>query len=216
VTSRAWQQSNQASPEGVNADPENRLIHHMPLRRLEAEAIRDTMLAVSGRLDASLYGPPVNPHRVAEDKAKRLYSGPLDGDGRRSLYQKVTMMEPPKFLGTFNQPIAKLTVGRRDTTNVPNQALAMLNNPFVVAMAEHWSKAVLDDGTATPEARIERMIAQAFARPPRAEEVARFSAFAAASAKLRGADPAALMTCQPVWQDLAHAVFNMKEFIYVP
>lgn len=216
VNSRAWQQSSQAHPEAVTADPENRLLHHMPLRRLEAEAIRDAMLAASGRLDATLYGPPVNPHRVAEDKAKRLYSGPLDGDGRRSIYQKLTMMEPPKFLGTFNQPIAKLTVGRRDTTNVPNQALALLNNPFVMAMAEHWSGKAMADGAATPEARIERMFQVAFARPPRADEIARFATFASESAKLRGVDPAGLMDCQPVWQDVAHAMFNLKEFIYVP
>jgi hypothetical protein len=174
------------------------------------------MLAASGRLDDTLYGPPINPYRVAEDKAKRLHSGPLDGDGRRSLYQKMTLMDMPKFLATFNQPIPKVTAGRRDTTNVPNQALALLNDPFVVAMAEHWSKRVLEDQAGSPESRVNAMFTAAFARPPEAEETARLVAFAGECAKLRGADAASLMACQPVWQDVAHAIFNLKEFIYVP
>jgi mono/diheme cytochrome c family protein len=215
VTSSAWRQRSVPNPAAVVVDPENRLLHHMPLRRLEAESIRDAMLAASGRLDSALYGPPINPFRVAEDKNKRLHTGPLDGDGRRSLYLKMTMMEPPRFLGTFNQPLAKVTVGRRDATNVPNQALALLNDPFVVAMAEHWSKGVLDAGDATPDSRVERMFSAAFARPPQPEETARFVAFAQESAKLRGVDVAIFMNCQPVWQDVAHAIFNLKEFIYV-
>ena len=216
VSSAAWRQGSIPDPAAVAVDPENRLLHHMPLRRLEAESIRDAMLAASGRLDGALYGPPINPFRVAEDKAKRLHSGPLDGDGRRSLYQKMTLMEPPKFLATFNQPIPKVTLGRRDATNVPNQALALLNDPFVVAMAECWSKRVLEDGLATPETRVQTMFEKAFARPPKAEETARFVAFAGESAKLRGVDQAAFMACEPVWQDVAHAIFNLKEFIYVP
>lgn len=215
VTSAAWRQSSIPDPAAVAVDPENRLLHHMPLRRLEAESIRDAMLAASGRLDNALFGPPVNPFRMAEDKAKRLYSGPLDGDGRRSIYQKMTLMEPPKFLATFNQPIPKVTVGRRDSTNVPNQALTLLNDPFVVAMAEHWSQAVLQDGATTPEARVQAMFQKAFARPPQPEETGRFVAFAQESADLRGVDRAAFMGCEPVWQDVAHAIFNLKEFIYV-
>ena len=215
VTSATWRQDSAANPEAVTADPENRLWHHMPLRRLQAESIRDAILAASGRLDPALYGPPVNPYRVAEDSTKRLYAGPLDGNGRRSIYQKMTLMEPPKFLATFNQPIPKVTTGRRDTTNVPNQALALLNDPFVVAMAEHWSKHELAEPVASPAERVERMFATAFARPPAPEETARFVAFAGQCAALRGVDAGALLDCEPVWQDVAHAIFNLKEFIYV-
>ena len=124
------------NPKAVEIDPENRLWHHYPMRRLEAEAIRDSLLAVSGRLDRTLMGPPIEPYRTAEDATKRLFKGPLDGNGRRSIYLEMTLMEPPRFLALFNQPIPKQTVGRRDVSNVPDQALAMLNDPFVVAMAE--------------------------------------------------------------------------------
>ena len=215
VTSAAWRQSSIAGETALLTDPENRLWHHQPLRRLEAEAIRDAILAVSGRWDASLYGPPVEPYRPAEDEAKRLLCGPLDGNGRRSLYLEMTLMEPPKFLALFNQTIPKLTVGRRDATNVPDQALALLNDPFVIAMAKHWSERVQKDNAESPEERMQQMFAAAFARPPEPDETTRLVKLAQRSAELRGADAEALLTCQPVWQDVAHAIFNLKEFIYV-
>jgi mono/diheme cytochrome c family protein len=216
VTSATWRQSSLANPEAVAIDPENRFWHHLPLRRLEAEAIRDAMLAVSGRLDAHLYGPPIDPYRAATDPMKRLYRGPLDGNGRRSLYTKVTLMEPPRFLALFNQPIPKLTTGRRDVTNVPDQALALLNDPFVLAMARHWSERVLHDGAASPEQRARQMFATALGRPPRDEEAARLVHLAIRSAELRGAGGQPLLQCQAAWQDVAHAIFNVKEFIYLP
>ncbi|MBI2424017.1 MAG: DUF1553 domain-containing protein [Candidatus Hydrogenedentes bacterium] len=215
VCSATWRQGSAPDAGALIADPENRLWHHLPMRRLEAESIRDAILAVSGRLDGTLYGVPVDPYRVAQDPAKRLFSGPLDGEGRRSLYQKMTLMEPPKFLALFNQPIPKQTTGRRDTTNVPDQALALLNDPFVIAMAQHWSEEVLKDGAASAEARVQAMFSTAFGRSPAPDEAERFSMFVQVCAQQRGADPAALLACQPVWQDVAHAIFNLKEFIYV-
>ena len=216
VTSATWRQRSQASPEALAVDPENRLWHHLPMRRLEAEAIRDSMLAVSGRLDAALYGPPIDPYRTATDASKRLFRGPLDGNGRRSLYTKMTLMEPPRFLALFNQPIPKLTTGRRDVTNVPDQALALLNDPFVLAMARHWGERALKDGSASPEQRARQMFVTAFGRPPRPEETARLVKLAKRSAELRGTAGQSLLQCQSAWQDVAHALFNLKEFIYVP
>ncbi len=215
VTSATWRQGSVPTEAGVTADPENRLWHHMPLRRLEAEAIRDAMLAASGRLEPDLFGPPIDPYRVAEDSTKRLYAGPLDGLGRRSIYQKMTLMEMPRFLALFNQPIPMLTTGRRDTTNVPNQALAMLNDPFVMEMAATWSNTVVATAEDTVAARVNDMFTTAFARPPSAEETARFVDFASHCATLRGVPEEALLSSPPVWQDVAHAIFNLKEFIYV-
>jgi hypothetical protein len=174
------------------------------------------MLAVSGRLDPALYGPPVDPYRTATDATKRLFRGPLDGNGRRSLYTKMTLMEPPRFLALFNQPIPKLTTGRRDVTNVPDQALALLNDPFVIAMARHWGGRTLQDGATSPDQRARQMFATALGRPPRTEEAARLVRLARRSAELRGAGGGSLLQCQTAWQDVAHAIFNLKEFIYVP
>ena len=215
VSTAAWRQDSVVAAAAAQVDPENRLLHHLPMRRLEAEGIRDAMLFVSGRLDRTISGPPINPYRTAQDAAKRLFSGPLDGDGRRSLYTKMTLMEPPRLMALFNQPIPKLTTGRRDVTNVPDQALALLNDPFVIAMAKRWSETVLPDGEVSAENRLNRMFQAAFSRPPRTDETARLMTLLTRAAELRGADTNSLMTCQPAWQDVAHAIFNLKEFIYV-
>ncbi|HEY1785113.1 MAG TPA: DUF1549 and DUF1553 domain-containing protein, partial [Pirellulales bacterium] len=215
VTSATWRQGGRASDAGLALDAENRLWHHRPLRRLDAESIRDSMLAVAGRLDGRLGGPPIDPSRAVEDAAKRLFSGPLDGDGRRSLYLKMTLMEPPKFLALFNQPMPKLTAGRRDTTNVPDQALALLNDPLVVAMARHWSQRAMQDGATTPEQRAQQMFVAALSRQPTSEEAARLVKLARRSAELHAVGGGDLLQAQDVWQDVAHAIFNLKEFIYV-
>jgi len=215
VTSATWRQDSRPAVAAAEVDPENRLWHHMPMRRLEAEAIRDSILATSGRLDGRLFGPPIDPPRAGEDATKRLFSGPLDGEGRRSLYLKMTLMEPPRLLALFNQPIPKLTTGRRDVTSVPDQALALLNDPFVVAMAKHWSEQVVQDGSSTPQQRVRRMAETALSRPLRDDETARFVRLTEAAARLRGAADGDLLSCRPAWQDLAHAFFNLKEFIHV-
>jgi len=215
VTSATFQQSSRIDPTAAEVDPENRLWHHYPQRRLEAEPLRDSLLAVSGRLDPALGGPPIDPHRTAQDAAKRLFSGPLDGLGRRSIYLKMTMMEPPRFLALFNQPIPKLTTGKRDRTNVPDQALAMLNDPFVLKMAEFWADRVLADDSATASDRARRMFSEALGRPPGPDELRRLEALAARSAELHGTSPGQMMQVKAVWQDMAHAIFNLKEFLYV-
>lgn len=215
VTSATWRQNSVADPQATSIDPENRLWHHLPMRRLEAEAIRDSLLAVSGRLDLALGGPPIDPYRTAQDPAKRLFSGPLDGNGRRSLYTKITLMEPPRLLALFNQPIPKFTVGRRDVTNVPDQALALLNDPFVVDMARQWSERVLKDELVLPEDRAAKMFRTAMGRPASEHEVARLMKLIRTTAELRKVEGNSLMRSQSVWQDVAHAIFNLKEFLYV-
>jgi len=214
VSSSTWRQASVPAGDALEIDPENRLWHHLPMRRLEAEAIRDGILMVSGRLDRTLFGPSVEPFRTAEDAQKRLFQGPLDGDGRRSVYIEMTLMEPPRFLALFNQPIPRQTVGRRDVSNVPDQALALLNDPFVMAMSKYWSERLVTDGAATAEQRIQQMLEIGLARPARPEEIAGLLQLTRRSAELRGM-AGDLLTCQSAWQDAAHAVFNLKEFIYV-
>jgi len=215
VSSAVWRQTSTANSEAKQVDPENRLWHHLPLRRLEAEAIRDAMLSISGRLDASMGGPSIEPNRSAEDAQKRLFKGPLDGNGRRSLYLEMTLMEPPRFLALFNQPLPKQTVGRRDVTNVPDQALALLNDPFVIDQARLWSERVMLDDSKTASQRMERMLVAALGRPAKTDDLHRLLRLAEYSQQLRGGSSELLMDPE-VWKDVAHAVFNLKEFIYVP
>lgn len=212
VLSQAFRQSGETTAIARQRDPGNRLLHHYPTRRLEAEAIRDSLLAVSGRLDPVLYGRPIDPPRTAEDKSnKRLFSGPLDGLGRRSLYLKLSIMEPPKFLVGFNLPDLKLPTGKRDVTNVPAQALTMLNDPLVVELATFWSADLIRQPHASPNDRVRTMFLKAFGREPAPAELSRWES---ALREFATAGNPSIMADADAWRRLAHLIFNTKEFVY--
>jgi hypothetical protein len=216
VLTRTFQMASKPSPLGKEIDPENRLLHHYPARRLEAEAIRDSILAASGRLDQTCYGMSVPSYREKENADRRLFSGPLDGNGRRSLYIKNTLMEPPRFLSAFDFPGGKVTQGRRDVTNVPAQALALLNDPFVLEQASVWAERLVARRDTSAAARIEHMFQVALGRPPVKDEQERFEQAASRLAELHRVPADEILKSRAVWKDLAHTMFNLKEFIYIP
>jgi hypothetical protein len=206
--------SHEAAARAV--DPANRSLHHYGARRLEAEAIRDSILAVSGRLDRTLFGTSIQPYRQQEYPDRRLFAGPLDGHGRRSVYIKNNLMESPSFLGVFNFPGGKFTQGRRDVTNVPAQALALLNDPFVHAQADVWAERLVARRDPSVAARINHMFAAALGRPPSAAERERFVEAAHQLAGQTDGRSGAVLIRREVWKDLAHAIFNLAEFCYIP
>lgn len=202
LLTEAFQQQSATKPEWREKDPENAYLHHYPVRRMEAEAVRDTILAVSGRLDETMYGPSVQPHRTTPVEHRRLFQGPLDGDGRRSIYIKVTRMDGPKFLEAFDFPAPLQGRGNRDITNVPSQALAMMNDPFVMQQAKVWAARVTSGTEESFSARLDSMFVAGLGRRPTEREVERYRSLAA---KLD--DP---------WVGIAHTIFNSKEFLYIP
>jgi len=216
VLTRAFRMGNRPSPAAREADPQNRLLQHYPARRMEAEAIRDSILTASGRLDGTLYGPSIQPFRETENADRRLFPGPLDGGGRRSVYVKNNLMESPKFLGVFNFPGGKVTQGRRDVTNVPAQALALLNDAFVLQQADVWAGRLVARPDASPAARVEWMLQVALGRPPRPEERIRFEEAVALFAELHGVPATEVLQSRAVWKGVAHTLFNLKEFLTVP
>jgi hypothetical protein len=210
VTSRAFRQSGQTDAASLEADPQNALLHHFPVRRLSAEEIRDSLLAAAGELRPVLYGPSVDPYRKQAKDYRRLFSGPLLGDGRRSLYLKVTRMEGPAFLETFDFPMPSTTRGSRDTTTVPAQSLALLNDPFVLEAAERCAKEVLAGAGPSTRERIDGLFRAILARDPSKQEHERFSALADRMATLSGGEDEL-----HAWRDLAHVLLNTQEFLYV-
>jgi hypothetical protein len=215
VLTRTFQLSSQPSPAAKDADPQNRLLQHYPARRMEAEAIRDAILSASGRLDRTLYGMSIQPFREKENADRRLFPGPLDGRGRRSIYIKNNLMEAPRFLSAFNFPGGKVTQGRRDVTNVPAQALALLNDPFVLQQAGVWAERLVVRPDESVTARIEDMFQVALGRPPEKAERIRFERVAKHLADLHATTGEGVLKSKEVWQDIAHAIFNLKEFIYI-
>jgi hypothetical protein len=124
-------------------------------------------------------------------------------------------MEGPKFLGAFNFPGGKVTQGRRDVTNVPAQALALLNDPFVLQQADFWAKRLVARKDASVADRIEHMFQIALGRPADKEEREQFGRAIAKLAELHAVPMERILTSQIVWHDVAHAIFNLKEFIYI-
>ena len=125
-------------------------------------------------------------------------------------------MEAPKFLGAFNFPGGKVTQGKRDVTNVPAQALALLNDPFVLQQAETWATHLIERPDVSVAARVDTMFQIALGRSPTPEEQARFETSVRRLAELHQVADADVLKSLPVWKDLAHAIFNLKEFIYIP
>jgi hypothetical protein len=213
VTSRTYRMSSRLDPEADRLDPSNELWHRRDVRRLEAEVIRDAVLAVSGRLDPTLYGPSVAPHLTPfmEGRGRPGHSGPLDGDGRRSLYIDVRRNFLTPMLLAFDYPTPASTMGRRNVSNVPAQALTLMNDPFLVQQARVWADRTRKDPAVPATESVERMYREAFGRPPGDDERAAALGFLDEQAKAYGKadDPRA-------WADLAHVLFNVKEFVAVP
>ena len=194
VTTRAYQLASEPTAAARERDADNAYLSHFRVRRLEAEAIRDTLLAVSGRLDSTQFGPPVG----------------IGDRARRSIYVSVRRNSLSPFLEIFDAPKPFTTLGRRDATNVPAQSLAFLNDPFVIEAAKSWAEQLLRQ---TPEsdatARIQLLFQAAFARTASADELAKSRAYLTAL----GAD--ANPNESRAWQDFIQSLFNLKEFIYV-
>jgi hypothetical protein len=206
--------SSPLSLDPFTLDPQNVLLHHMPLKRLEGEIIRDALLALSGRLDDRLYGASVPVHLTPfmEGRGRPSESGPIDGDGRRSVYIAVRRNFPEPFFQAFDFPNPHATIGRRSVSNVPAQALALMNNPFVVQQARAWAELVRRETPgATAEGRIAVLYAQAFSRPPTGDELASGEDFLRTQAQEYDTgidDPR-------VWADYCHVLVNVKEFMFV-
>ena len=203
VMTRAYQMSSAPDAKADEADPGNLLVHRARVRRLEGEAIRDAILKVSGRLNSTMYGPSIPVFLTPfQDGRGKPASGPLDGDGRRSVYLSVRRNFLSSFLLAFDTPAPFSTVGRRTVSNVPAQALILMNDPFVHQQADVWAKRVAAD-KATIEDRVRGMYVDAFARSPSAAELQACTAYLGASPDQRR------------WADLAHVLFNAKEFYFV-
>jgi hypothetical protein len=204
MLSQAWRRASNAPAD--SRDPDNRLLARFPLRRLEAEELRDAMLAVSGRLDRTLGGPAVPARARAKfftNTIDRYENGVPDGQGRRSLYLSTRRNYPDAFLAIFDQPAPVTSFTRRNVSNVPAQALAMMNDPMVVTLAEHWGRRMTSAPGDVPQ-RVQQMHLAAFARSATSEELAECTALLASDSPDSDA-----------WTRLALALFNTKEFLWI-
>ncbi|MEM6365462.1 MAG: DUF1553 domain-containing protein, partial [Planctomycetota bacterium] len=205
VRTRTYRLSGQYDFDSLQADPSNQHWHYRPPRRLTAEQIRDAFLVVSGHVDRTIGGPSIAIHLTPfmTGRGRPRSSGPLDGDGRRSLYIETRRNFLSPFMLAFDAPVPFSSMGRRNVSNVPAQSLALMNNPMVMQQV-----ALLTDRAAreTPvaEDRITWLMKTLMSRSPDDKEVRAISEFVSQN------------KASEAWSEVSHALITAKEFIYVP
>lgn len=231
LSSQAWRQVSVRRAEHDAADPDNRLLGRMNLRRLEAETVRDCMLAVSGQLNAKMSGPPapVSPDDVGQyviaidtrDSAGRP-TGKVEAlngeDLRRSVYVQVRRSMPLGVLEPFDLPRMAPNCERRAVSTTSSQALLMLNNPFVLQQAGKLASR-LREGSQDQAMQIETGWRLVFGRRPTSEERAEATAFLAEGAKatVPATDGTPAAAAEPVVDQLqlwCHALLCSSGFLY--
>lgn len=217
VTSETFKRSTLRGEALVSVDPNNIYLASFPVRRLEAEAIRDGILMVTESLDTLMYGAPVATHLTdfMQGRGRPRKSGPLDGEGRRSIYLEVrrNFLEP--MMTTFDRPIPFSTFGSRNVTNVPSQSLILMNDPLVAQQAEIMAEKLLEKKLGSFEEKVQWIYMQAFSRLATSEELKKASHFFDMLSRMERKDDTGAYKEMAVWKEYCHSIFNLKEFIYL-
>jgi hypothetical protein len=172
VLSRAYQLSARFDEKNFESDPDNVLVWRQPKRRLEVEALRDTILALGGQLERT---PPRGSPMVrgGEGSASfRFFRGGAANanDRHRTVYLPILRDQLPELLTVFDFPDPSLIIGERPTTTIPAQALFLMNNPFVIRQAEGMAERLLAFSE-NDSVRVKRAYQLCYSRPPSSKEL---------------------------------------------
>ncbi|MBE7502748.1 MAG: DUF1553 domain-containing protein [Verrucomicrobiales bacterium] len=202
LTSATWRQSSAPRPEALAVDAGCRWLWRFPPRRLEAEAIRDSVLAVSGTIDPTPGGPGFFLHRVERENVYHYH--PLEDFGpaeaRRMVYAVKIRLEPDGIFGAFDCPDGSLAIPRRNVSTTPLQALNLFNSRFMADQAVHLAARLAREAGPTADAQVRRAWQLAIHRAPEPAEAREAAALVAAEGL-----PA-----------LARALLNANEFLFIP
>jgi hypothetical protein len=208
VLSRAYQLSSRFDAKSFEVDPDNVLVWRVPRRRLEAEPLRDAMLAVAGRLDRT---PPKGSPQARAGEGNLGFGFRAGGPGaaladrHRTVYLPIVRDRLPEMLTLFDFPDPGLIIGERQTTTVPAQALFLMNNSFVIRQAEALADRLLArDGD--DDARLTRAYQLCYARPPSAKELKNAQKFIK--------DYGEKKSRRSAWTALSQALFVSAEFCH--
>jgi mono/diheme cytochrome c family protein len=216
MTSQAYRQVSLNTDELMEKDPENILLARMPLRRLDAEEVRDSLIVVSGSLREEPFGRP-DQVNVREDGLVIAVS--RNDSYRRSIYLRQRRKEMPTFLETFDLPQMNPACQARATSNVAQQALYLMNNTMVRSLADSFARRVSEQ-TTDPAERIQQIYLSALGRRPSSDELE--------------SGQATLLELENAWREelqeqehslgkagekalatYCHTIFNTAEFLYV-
>jgi Protein of unknown function (DUF1553)/Protein of unknown function (DUF1549)/Planctomycete cytochrome C len=205
MTSEAYQMSSQFNDAAdVEKDPENADVWRFRIQRLDAEIVRDDIMAVSGSLNLQMGGPAVFPHlpgEILESMKNGIWDNQADGPGvwRRSIYVYRKRGLPFPMFEVFDLPDQNTSCGRRNVSTVATQALTLLNDEFVLKQARLFADRVKEAAPNDPAKQIDLAYRIALTRPPDEKE------FAIASDFLK----------KQSLVDLTHVILNLNEFLYV-
>ena len=189
LLSRTYQASSRLDADSFRQDGDNRLLWRMSPRRLEVEAWRDSVLAVTGELDVTIGGPPVLDILASQ---------------RRTLYAAVSRsgdnLPADEFLRLFDFPSVRATVSERPVSTVPQQSLFLLNSPFMAARGKSLAARLIREASDT-DSRIDRAYALLYSRQPSIEEREVAKSFLGAGGETE------------VWPRYAQALLSSYEFI---
>jgi hypothetical protein len=205
MTSSAYKMASQFENAGDLAkDPENDYLWRFRMQRLDAEIVRDTVLAASGALNLEMYGPPVFPKlqpEVLHTMNKGIWEREEDGPKvwRRSVYVYRKRGLPFPLFEVFDLPDQNITCSRRNVSTVPTQALTLLNDEFVLRQAQLFADRIREAAPRATAAQIRAAYAIALSRPPTDDEMRLALDFLKRQKLL----------------DFAHVMLNLNEFVYM-
>ncbi len=225
VTSTTYRQSSRRDPVNDRIDPDNRLLTRMSVRRLEAEAIRDSILAVSGSLNRKPFGKPIP---VTTDEVGQVVIGFDNKDTagyivrndklaegeerRRTLYVQIRRSQPLTVTEPFDAPLVEPNCECRKASTVAPQSLVLMNNTFVLAQAEAFARRVSIE--TEPASQVRRAWQLAFGRDPEPKELTAALAFLKARETAFAKSPKFDAKKQAL-AGLCHALLSSSEFLYV-
>ena len=220
MTSNAYQQSSVVDAATMAADPENELLSHMPLQRMDAETLYDSLISVSSRLDPTLFGEPVDVE-ITADKEVTVKAVPTGF--RRGIYVLHRRQTPLSLLDAFDQPTMTPNCTERRHSNVATQALHMMNGSMTWQLARYMAGRVIDESGEVPAKQIEDIYLRAFSRTPSPlelkqgeEALAEFrKAWPAKLAAENGDSPRASTANWMALANYCHAVLNTAEFSFI-
>jgi hypothetical protein len=215
MLTRAYQLSSAFNAEDSARDPGNTYLWRMDRRRLDAESLRDSLLAVSGSLDPAIGGTLIPETPPRNSPPGRPLPTPQESN-RRSLYLPVQRGALNDLFQVFDFPDPNALAGRRYVTTAPTQALYLMNSPFVIEKAAVWAKKLLADSGKTDADRLEAVYRAAYARPCSNDEKSRALKFLADyDGVMAQAEPDPALRKQKVWAGFCQAIFESAEFRFI-
>ena len=223
LLSAAYQMSCAQNAKAADVDPENRLLWRQNRRRLEAEEIRDSLLRISGQLDATTGGSAFaklglgNKDDLTDKGRLKLVTDHYQTMMQRTVYLPVIRgeMHMAELLDIFDFPGRDEMSGRRATSTTAPQSLLLMNSPFVLSQAQHTVEKLLAANVADDSSRVRLLYQMLAGRMPTDDDTRAAIGYLQSFEAAGGQEADATNRRAKAWQDLCHAVFMLNEFVYL-